>query len=150
MIDNRTSLTELEAERREISKAERQRWFSYYSVLKNNQLVNILLVRSLQNTCKNKFGVSQGGLLLLIALRLLRRSKNGITGKKVAEVMATFMPITRQGLDYIRRPLVSGGYITYRKQTYTLTGKGNGVITSFQFWYHKAMNEAMAMLPDLD
>lgn len=59
-----------EKELRRIRKQERQKWFRYYSILRNNQLVSVLTLLEMQVFLASKYKLTLESIAALIVIQL--------------------------------------------------------------------------------
>ena len=138
-------------EKAKIERAARLKWFRYYNVLRNNHIVNALIIMLLNRSSEEMFGVHQAELVVLMIIRFyggsnvtldeIRSIYIEIAGRNERTMQSYLIRLSYLGC--ITRKKVKGGRVS-------LTSKGNGIVHKFELYFTKMYQELRLKLPNMD
>ena len=101
------------SEKEKIMKAERRKWFRYYNILRNNQLVSLLTMFGVRKFSGQKYGVGLGELIVLIVIHLY--GGKGVKNNAVERLMKETGMCTKASLRRYLENLSYSGLITRKR-----------------------------------
>ena len=136
------------SEKEKLIKTERRKWFRYYNILRNNQMVSLLTMFGVRKFSRQKYGVGLGELIALIVIHLY--GGKGVKNNVVERLMIEMGTCTKASLRRYLENLSSSGLITRKRVTggsLSITYAGNVLIHAVEAKFNVVFKELDAILP---
>ena len=135
-------------EKEKLMKAERRKWFRYYNILRNNQLISLLTMFGVRKFAGQKYGVGVGELIVLIVIHLY--GGKGVKNNVVERLMIETGKCTKASLRRYLENLSYSGLITRKRVpggSLSVTYSGSVVINAIETKFNVVFKELDAILP---
>ena len=132
-----------------ITIRERERWFRYYNMLRNNHLVNFIIIKNIGKKATKNWGVNTTDLVILILIYLFRNKPGLLNKKTILEAFDMFSDYDKLSLTRYIQSLIK----REKKQKsasghYSLTDEGRAIVISFQRYFYRTYEKLNGLLPD--
>ena len=135
-------------EKEKIMKAERRKWFRYYNILRNNQLMSLVTMFDVRKFALHKYEVGLGELIVLIIIHLY--GGKGVKNKVVERLMVETGECTQASLRRYLENLSHSGLITRKRVTggsLSVTYEGRVLINAIEAKFNTVFKKLDGMLP---